>query len=281
MPRVSRSTILTSIVTCAVVCPSAVGKPKKKDWPSDLNAASLRVAAMQMLYELDASPEQLRAVKEAGVADPAERPPVKGPEPLVKAVRGLRDALLAQPGDDAKISAARNAVADAAADVDPPLADQVRPTAGAKANTAAVVRQFSAGQVAGYLAAHADQVAGPAERLVSGLTEAGEGTPAEADGAVKRIAAEAAELAVGDDPGRAAPLAAKAADWLRANAAAGAPSSAADRAKLEASARAAIGDPPPVESLGHWFDAEVATLLSNPQLPEAVDALLDAQPKPK
>ena len=49
------------------------------------------------------------------------------------------------------------------------------------------------------------------------------------------------------------------------------------RAALEASAGQIIGDVPPMDVLNHWMENETAELLSNPQLPEAVEAIFGPQ----
>jgi hypothetical protein len=248
--------------------------------PPNVNLASLRLAAMQTLYELDASPEQLKAVKgaAAGLADPAERASAKGPPKLVAAMKQLQEALLSE-SDDKQIADARNAMADAMAEVDPPLDDAVHPSPAARTKAAAVCQTFSAGQLAAYLASHADQVVGPGDRLVSSLSDLKDEPPADADAEVKQVSTEVGLLVAGADADKAAAAAAKAAEWLQAHRATGAPDSADARAKLEASARDAVGDPPPAEVLGHWFENEVAELLANPQLPKAVAPLLTARQK--
>ena len=263
-------------------------KPKKKpgtpppaatasDFPSDANAASLRVGAMQTLYELDASPDQIRAIQAAaqGLADPTERPPAKESKRLMAAVIGLRDALLTG-GDDQKISEARNALADASADAE--LDDVVHPSPGAHLKAATLSRTFSAGQLAAYLAAHADQVVGPGERLMSAVTDLHDDAPEEADAEIRQVASDVGQLVGGSDAAQVTAATAKAADWLRANRSAPTDSAEA-RAKLELSAKAAVGDVPPVEVLGHWFEDELAQLLANPQMPEAAAALISAREK--
>ncbi len=287
-----RRSALALVLASAVVAP-VLAKPAKKkppappstpDLPADLNVASLRVGAMQTLYELDASPEQLHLIRTAaqgtGVTDGADRPPPKGSDKLAKALKDLRDSLVEPTPDDDKVAAARNALADATGEADVQLDDAVHPTPAARVKAAAVCRAFSAGQVAAYLAAHADQVAGPTERLMAGLAEVRDGDPGGADAEVRAVAAEVGHLVAGGDAARCAAVTAKAADWLKANRTAEGYDTAEGHARLESSARAAVvGDVSPVEVLGHWFEDEVAMLLSNPQLPEASEALLTAREK--
>ncbi len=290
--RAGRSIVMIGLVlACGVVPVGAAGKGKKKppaaptspaaaDLPADPNVASLRVMAMQTLYELDASPEQLRAVRLAapGLSDGAERAAAKGSDKLASALRDLRDALVGGD-DDKRITTARNAVADAASGDDVQLDDAVHPGPAARAKGAVLARTFSAGQLAAYLASHADQVLGPVELLVTTQAELKDAAADEADAAVQQAATEAGWLTAGADPAKAAAVTAKAGAWLRANGAAAVPTTPDARARMESSARAAVGDVPPAEVLGHWFDAEIATLLANPQAAEAAEEVLAPRSK--
>ena len=291
-PQIHWRAAAALVLATAVVGP-AVAKPAKKkppapppsDLPADLNVASLRVGAMQTLYELDASPEQLHLIRKAaagsGVRDTSDRPPAKGADKLAKALSDLREALVDPKPDDAKIAAARNALADATGEADVTLDDAVHPSAAAVAAAVTAGRAFTAGQLAAYLAAHADQVVGPAERLTNGLAEVRDAPPDGLDAAVKQVSVEVGQLAAGPDaPAAADAVAAKAADWLRANRANPPAETTEERSKVEAAARTVVGSVPPVEGLGHWFDIEMAQLLANPQLPEAVDALLAKSKEP-
>ena len=290
MSRSARATVATTVLV-GVLC-AAAGKPKRKPppppevpsaagLPSNPSVASLRLTAMLTLYELDASPEQLRRVRTAaespGVADGHDRPGEKGSDKLAKAMAELRDALVEPTVDDQKVAAAHSALADAAGEADPPLDDAVHPPAAARAKAAELAKLFSAGQLAAFVAAHADQVVGPAERLAAGVADVRDAAdPAAVDAAIRDVSTEVGQLAAGPD---GAAVAAKAADWLRAN------KSAADdtpdaRAKLEASAKAAVGDVPPADVLGHWFEDEMAQLIANPQA-SAATAALAARPKEK
>jgi hypothetical protein len=67
------------------------------------------------------------------------------------------------------------------------------------------------------------------------------------------------------------------ADWVKANHDLTDDQILAQHASLEASAKKVIGDVPPMDILSHWLENETAELLSNPQLPQAIEAVLAAQ----
>src|SRR5204863_5742850 len=48
------------------------------------------------------------------------------------------------------------------------------------------------------------------------------------------------------------------------------------RAAMEQTAKQIVGHPDPMQSLRHWMEREMADLLSNPQLPAALEARLKA-----
>ena len=271
--RNSRSTTVYS--TIALLCGTtalAAKHPKKEDsstLPSDPNLASLRVSATMSLYELDASSEQLKLIKAAaaGAASTRVRTAAKGAAKLVKPMDDLETAILSG-ADDGKIAELRNALVEAASADDVQLDDPVRPTAAALSKAPTVTHTLHASQLAAYLAAHADEVGDPVERMVSAVGQ--DDTDA---------ATDVAELVVGNDTEKSKALADKVGDWIKAHANLEEADAVKDRAALEASASKVIGDVSSVEVLSHWLDREMATLLSNPELPAACDAMLAGKKK--
>ena len=115
---------------------------------------------------------------------------------------------------------------------------------------------------------HADEVGDPVERMVSAIGED------DADAAT-----EVAQLIAGNDAEKSKAVADKVGDWIKAHANLDEADVAKDRVALEASAAKVVGDVPSVDVLGHWLDREMATLLSNPELPAACDAMLAGKKK--
>jgi len=88
---------------------------------------------------------------------------------------------------------------------------------------------------------------------------------------------EVGRLVAGQDEKRVTAVSGQVAEWFKANRDLTDEQIVAQHPALAASAKKIIGDVPPMDILGHWMDNETAELLSNPQLPEAIDAVLAAQ----
>jgi hypothetical protein len=193
--------------------------------PPDLNAASLRVHAIDTIYELDLSPRQLtmlRAAAAEGVADEHKRSDAGGDEKLTTGFADFNRALLAR-GDDQQIAKLRNNLTELVTSDDSHLDDEVEATTGARAKAPEICRE----------------VGGPDAKKVSAVTE-------------------------------------QVAGWLKSRQTLTDEQLVSDHDNLEASAKKLIGDVPPMDILGHWMDEETATLLSNPQLPQAIAAIMAA-----
>lgn len=277
--KAARSTVLAGTALLLAISgagpkkekPAAVGP--KADLPADLNLACLRVRAMDTLYELDLSPAQLKALRTAaaGCASDAARKPAPENAKLAGALKDFAAALLAR-GDDEKIAELRNKVTELSDDDDANLDDDVHPTPAARTRAVEASQRFNAAQVAAFLASHADQVADPAEAMVSLLAEVREtDDAAEADEQVRDQSEDLGWLVAGQDAKRAAAVTAQIGAWVKAN------KDAAPGAPLEESARKVVGSTPPMVVLTHWMENRTAELLSNPQLPQAIDAVLASQ----
>ena len=98
--------------------------------PADLNLASLRVKALDVLYELDLSTDQLKELRTAagGAGSMQQRTPAKGTEKLVTTLREFQAALLDRT-DDNQIDSLRNKIVDLADDDNVQLDDSVQITA--------------------------------------------------------------------------------------------------------------------------------------------------------
>jgi hypothetical protein len=275
----------------------AAGKPKPKpgpapakpapgagaELPKDLNLASMRLHAVDTLYELDLSSEQLKALKESatGTASEQKRTAAAGDEKLAAAMTDFYRALLARE-DDQDIARLRNKLAEMSADDTVKLDDEVEPTDTAREKAPAVCKRFSAGQIAAFLASHADQIADPDEKMVGLLEELHDTTSAsEADALVKDASEEIGRLVGGADQKKSSAMTAQVAEWFKAKRELTDDQIEEQHDALLASAKKVIGDVPPMEILGHWMEEETAVLLSNPQLSEAIEAALAAEEQDK
>ena len=285
MPRKKDSKIAVSrpalLSACAVLF--LLGQAKPPALPADLNQASLRVSALGTLYDFDLAPEQLRSLRTAAAktASTQHRTAVKANADLAKALADFQAALLTSK-DDAAIAKARTHVTEVSSDVD--LDDDVMPTEAALAQAPAVRKQLKASQIAAFLASHADQVADPEEMLLAELdgirdTRAEGGASAKTDAAnlTTDTAVSVSYLVFGTDDAKAKPLATQITAWLNAAAALDDKDFAAQRTARQDAAKKMIGDVDPMAVLSHWLDLQIAQLLSNPELPAAIDATIAAR----
>jgi hypothetical protein len=98
----------------------------------------------------------------------------------------------------------------------------------------------------------------------------------EADLLISKTADDVGDLVAGMDQAQAKAIAGRVADWIKANRQT-ADGSEAARAALEESAKKVVGEVSPIDVLNHWLEGEMAELLSNPQLSDAIDAMLSAR----
>jgi hypothetical protein len=243
--------------------------------PEDANELSLRIAAMETVYELDLSDSQLAAIRpppSAGVAQVKQRAAAKSTEKLTSALKDLYQALAAQ--DAEKIVALRGQVDTLLEDDAVDLDDAVAPTEPARAKAPAAMKLLKASQIAAYLVDHADEVADPVELMMDTLTEIIAPDAEEVDSEIADAAEQVSRLIAGGDNARAKQIAEQVTAWLKAGKAMKPDELPARQAELEASAKKIVGDISAIQVLSNWLEGELAELLSNPQLPAAIDATL-------
>ncbi len=157
--------------------PAPVAEPDTNDkpappLPADLNLASLRVKALDQLYELDLSVDQLKVLRAAATVGGStqQRTAAKGNENLAAKLRELAGALLDRK-DGARIDTLRNDVAELIDDDDVQLDDVVRITTAARTKSPELLKQINASQIAAFLASHADEVGDPVEMMVGAVEQ--------------------------------------------------------------------------------------------------------------
>jgi hypothetical protein len=283
--------------------------------PGDLNDASLRLRALDTMYELDLSVDQLKALRQAatGAASTQHRSAAKGSAKLVSVMRDFQAALLA--GKDAnQIDKLRTQMSDLTDDESVQIDDDVQITAAARSKAPEVLRQFTASQLAAWLASHADEVGDPVEMMMSTVEElrdqrtdaAAEKEAAAGDAAIKtsggttaggtktqakekdatdedaatlvRVTAiDVADAVAGLDEAKAKALAGDVAKWIKTTSEMKDDDFTAQRKTLEAAAKTLTGNVHPMRVLNNWLERHVAELLANPQLPQAIDAIIQAR----
>jgi hypothetical protein len=247
--------------------------PTTPDLPADLTQASFRMAALDTLYELDLSLPQLRGLRNQAMgAGAAASASSASDEKLAGKLKVFHEALL-QGSDDEAIAKARNDVVDQAENVEG-LDDVIHPTDASLTRAPEVCKILRASQIAAYLASHADEVSDPAELMVNSVDEIREASATEAPGIVEKTADDVGRLVAGLDKAKAKDIAGRVVDWLKGPTASKDEITESRRELMEESARKIVGDVTSMQVLNHWMESEMAILLSNPQLPQAIDEMI-------
>jgi hypothetical protein len=256
--------------------PGKVKPPPKRgkapDLKTDLNDLHLELMALQTLYHLQATPEQLKALarlapKTAGAMPP--RTDVEVSAKYRKAMVDLRAALLAENHE--KVGELYETL-DKLAEKEEPEFDEVELTDEARKRAPGFVRTLSARQVAGYVAGFADDFPDPAERLLEGLAQSRKLRGKEWQGLRDDLADQVGWLVAGLDPAAERKVSTRASALLNRAHRLGEKEFAKEKPALEKEARALAAAAGPTEVIRHFTERALAELLSNPFLAKAVAA---------
>jgi hypothetical protein len=232
---------------------------------------------MSKLRDLELTAGQLRQFRAiAAQAEPGKAAPMsKASAAYRTALAALRDALAAD--DDDKIAAAQDRL-DTLRDQEK-LEDAPDPsiTDSARKQAPAAVSLLTASQVAAYLSANEDDVSDPLELMMDALDQLADKPPADEYAGIRsELTSQVAMLLAGLDKKAQEPIAKKVSEWLDAAHSVDASRLESERSKFEKSAREITGKDDAFGTLRNWMQREMAVLLSNPALPEAIDELAKA-----
>jgi hypothetical protein len=270
--------VLTGLILCAgAVLPK---QPANANEPArsreDVNFVAMEVAVQQTLHQLAATPTQLEAlaklVKDVDIKE-VKRTPAKVSDKYCQTLLDLRDAY--RKGEDSgRIDELTDALDDLKESEKPELDDAVEICDDARRLAPQALRLFSARQTAAFLALYGDSLPDPAADLRSALEKA----PGATEEDWKEVRDETAEtvgwLVAGLDSARARRLSAKVGTLLDRAHNLKPEAFKEQRAELEKAAREVLDGIGPVEVLRHVLERDLAELLSNPQLPAALQARL-------
>jgi hypothetical protein len=274
--------LLFGLTATAAPKPKPHPKPETQvALPADLNDLSMRITALETLYEFDFTVEQLNALRilASDTAQKDARTPAKGNAKLLQGFKDLHAALL--KGDDDKIGELKDQLDELKDDDEVDLDDDVDPTDAARAKTPEFLKKVKASQIAAYLAVHAEDLSDPAEQMIDSLNEQRSGDSDDPEGDAQDAADDIAHLVVGLDAAKGKEISDQVVAWFKGNRDLKEHEFAARKASLEESAKKIVGELPAMTVIGHWLDYEIATLLSNPQLPGAIDNTLFARAQRK
>jgi hypothetical protein len=265
-------------VLVALTCLGATAAALAKDDAPKLPLAdlSLEVAALQTLYTLQPTPEQMKALQEFArktAQQPANRRAGKATDNYRDALAELRQALI-EATDDERVDELEDRVDKLRDEEKPTLDDAIEMTDKAVEAAPQVLRLFTARQVAAYAGAVADDIADPLETI---LDAAGKVRDMD-DKQWKEFRTTTTEtigmLLGGVDAERSAAYRDKTLQLLIVVRGLSAAEFKQQRAGLEKKARAIVGDVGPLDVVRHYLEDRLAELLSNPRLSAALEARL-------
>jgi hypothetical protein len=252
---------------------AADNKEEKRPGLCDL---SLEVAALQTLHEFKFTPaqmERLQKLTRETAEKPRKRKAGKASADFRTALDALRAALV-EDSDDDQIDSLEEQIDGLRDSEGPDLDDGVDITTAARKRAPEVLRRLHVRQVASFVAANADEIIDPVERLIEALTLA---RKKKAD-AWKEYRAGLAEeigwLVAGLDEKKSQPVGAQVAVLLGKARRLAAEEFKKQQPALEKEARKIAGGVNPTAVLRHTAEHALAEMLSNPRLAAALKARL-------
>jgi hypothetical protein len=268
---------LLRAVACGLVSLAALalfGQAAAAEGKEDAAQLSLQVAALQVLYQFDASPAQMEAL--AKLAKDAAKPRArksKASEKVRKALADLRDALL--EGDEDKITERTDQMDDLRSAENSDLDDAIETTPAARKSAPEALRLFSARQVHAYLGNYdEDDLPDPLERMTEAMKTGRSLAAADWKTLCKEASEEVGWQLAGLDEGAAKKVADKVTALFEQSRRLNNDEFKSKQPDLEKAARDIVGDVGPTEVLRHLAERDLADLLANPQLPSALEARL-------
>jgi hypothetical protein len=241
-----------------------------------LNDLSLEVAALQTLYALNLTPRQLEKLRKIA-ADTTDRQqsrqtPKASPK-FRKGLTELRDALV-KAEEDSRIDDLVKKLDDLRSSEKPELDDGVDVTDEARERAADALRLLAPSQVASYVAGMADEISDPLDLLLNALERARTVEGNEWRELREGVSEEVGRLVGGVNAEQAQSVADRVTQLLIVVRGLKEPEYKKQRAEQEKTARQIVGNAGPFEVLRHVMEQSLAELLSNPRLPQALDARL-------
>jgi len=231
------------------------------------------VDALSALNDLNLSPEQLSALKGmiSDTAGTLSDPPTRISAEYKAALKELRTALLSK--DQNKIDNAEDKTSDLEDKQDPDSDADVDQSEPAKQKAATLLRMLSPKQVANYIGENSDDVDDPAQLLLDAVHHACGMSDDDFDSLQDDTSERIGILFGGAHPAKPPAVVGKVTRLLARVHHLSADEYKSQQSTLEDEARQLVGEADPIPCLRHWMENEMADLLSNPQLGQALTDL--------
>jgi len=237
---------------------------------TDALKLQLEVDALSTLQDLQLTPAQLSALQDLSSDTAATLPdtPLKLEAAHVAALQTLRAALIS--GKEDQIDDAQDKVGEFEEQQDAEDAPDIEPTDAARGKVGMAIKLLTARQLAGYISENAEDVADPAEIVVEALNQCHDMTDDDYQSLKDDTAADLSQLAGGFNPAKTPTVVGKANHLLDRARHLSAEDFKTQLPALQDEARKIGNGIDPMSCLRHWFEGEMADLLSNPQLSQAL-----------
>jgi len=235
----------------------------------------LKAQALTALHELNLTHEQLSSLKSlaADTAGKAPSAPRLGPK-LKKTLTDLCDALAKD--DEEQIADLQEKVDRLEEDNNLDEAG-VDPTDAAKKKAPDALKLLTAGEITNLISLHSDEIAGPDRVLIDALDEARSQSDHDFADFRDDVADDVSTLANGYEKD-SSKLAKQVSGFLDRVKKLSDEEFKSKRKDLEEEARKIAGSHEAFTVIRHWAEREIAELISNPELPAAIEARLSAEP---
>jgi hypothetical protein len=267
---------LAGCLAAALLAPSAPARlADKDDKDEDLVSLSMEIAALQMLHDLKATPEQLEALAKLFKDTAGKMPDRKAPkvsDKMRKLHQQLRDAYVA--GDDDKIVDVNADLEDLKDSEKLELEDEFELTDAARKQAAEMLARFTPRQTVGYLTQFAEEFPNPLEKLTEALEESRTATGREWEDRRDETAGQVGWLVGGLDKDAEAKVREKAVALLDKAHKLKDADYKDQKKDLEKEARELAAQAGPSDVMRHFLLHTVAELLSNPRSAAAVEGRL-------
>ena len=248
----------------------------------DVTKLELQVEALSAVHELELTPAQLTILRTYNSAAPtddsdAEAAAVLPPAPRFAAdtyraaLKNLQSALLDSHATHLAEAQSKLEQLRDAQKIEP--APAVELTALARKQASSMLLTLSTGQVAGYIAQHADEIPDATQTLLDALDQSRQSTHTDYPKLRDTAADQAAVLLSGVDATRFQSMRQRIVTWLDRAHAMDDDEYASKEPELEGDLRRMVGRMDPTLELRYWMLHQVGELLSNPQLSVALNLL--------
>jgi hypothetical protein len=250
--------------------------------PSTLNQLSLEVSALQMLYNLNATPNQLQQLrkwaKETVLKD-SDLQPGRSTDKFRTALLEMHQALV-QNKNSEQIEKLAEKLDSIREEEKPDLDDDVDLTESARRRAPEALRLLGAPQVAAYISILVGDIGDPQGRFREALDQVRTMSNDQWKELRGSIGEEIGRLAAGVDIEKSAKISDEVLQLLIEVRSLKDDEFKAQRSDFQKRVQKIVGDLGPIQVLQNVMENVMATLLSNPRLTAAIDARLKMSEKP-